>query len=251
MLFLIKWIYAWLLPIGCIAAALVFLTIYLYWRRSPGRKPLLVITVLLYALSVQPVSNMLMKPLENSYAPPHTVQGDVIILLGGGTRAGVPDFDGTGQVGSAAANRFLTAVRMQRKLDLPILLSGGAVFSYDADEAEIDKRMLLSLGVVEDRIFLDNQSRNTAENARFSKDICTEQGWKHPIVITSAFHMPRSVVFFKRAGMDITPYPCDYYTDEPYHWSAFSVIPNSFTLYTSCLAIKEYVGIAAAKTGLQ
>lgn len=251
MLLLVKWLYAWLLPIGCIIVALAALTIYLFKRRVPGRKPLLLIVVLLYGLSLQPVCNFIMKPLENAYTPSPELDGDVIVLLGGGTRAGVPDIDGTGQVGSAAANRFLTAVRMQRKTGLPIILSGGAVLAYDANEAEIDKRMLLSLGVSEEKIFIDDQSRNTAENARFTKRICDEQGWSKPIVVTSAFHMPRSAQFFRREGMDIRPYPCDYYTSGDYHWSSFSIIPESFTLYTSCLAIKEYVGIFAAKTGLQ
>ena len=47
------------------------------------------------------------------------LDGDVIIVLGGGSRAGVPDVDGVGQVGSAAANRFLTALRLEKAKHLP------------------------------------------------------------------------------------------------------------------------------------
>ena len=60
--------------------------------------------------------------------------------------------------------------------------------------------MLLSLGVPENKIFMDDKSRNTAENAAFSKQICEHQGWTKPILVTSAFHMPRSVRFFTREG---------------------------------------------------
>ncbi len=172
LLYIIKWLYAWILPMGGIVLALI----------------------------LEPVSNGLIHPLETAYDQPRgtAVAGDVIVLLGGGSRAGVPDFDGTGQVGSAAANRFLMALRLQKAKDLPILLSGGTILKGDANESAIEKRMLLSLGVPEDKIFMDDKSRNTAENAAFSKNICAKQGWSHPILVTSAFHMPRSVRFFQR-----------------------------------------------------
>ena len=59
------------------------------------------------------------------------------------------------------------ALRLQKAKDLPILLSGGTILKGDANESEIEKRMLLSLGVLENKIFMDDKSRNTAENAAF------------------------------------------------------------------------------------
>ncbi|WP_296901665.1 YdcF family protein [uncultured Megasphaera sp.] len=253
LLYIIKWLYAWILPMGGIVLALLILIFYMFRRKSQGRWVLAVITAVFYLLSIEPVSNALIHPLETAYDQPRgaDAQGDVIVLLGGGSRAGVPDFDGTGQVGSAAANRFLMALRLQKAKDLPILLSGGTILKGDANESAIEKRMLLSLGVPEDKIFMDDKSRNTAENAAFSKNICAEQGWSHPILVTSAFHMPRSVRFFQREGLDVTPYPCDYHTSAVTNWSGYSVVPQSFYLFNSCLAIKEYVGIAAASLRMQ
>ena len=98
---------------------------------------------------------------------------------------------------------------------------------------------------------MDDKSRNTAENAAFSKQICEHQGWTKPILVTSAFHMSRSVRFFAREGLDVTPYPCDYHTSAVTNWSGYSVVPQSFYLFNSCLAIKEYVGIAAASLRIQ
>ena len=149
MLYIIKWIYLWILPLGGIVAALIAVLIYMFRHQSPGRKGLLVFTLVLYALSLEPIGDMLLWPLERQCSQPtaQEVQGDVIVLLGGGARAGVPDFDGTGQVGEAAANRFLTALRLQKALHLPIILSGGALLDGDANEAEIEKRLLLSLDV--------------------------------------------------------------------------------------------------------
>jgi hypothetical protein len=77
---------------------------------------MLVITAVFYLLSTEPVADILIQPLEMAYEQPslEALDGDVIIVLGGGSRAGVPDVDGTGQVGSAAANRFLTALRLEK-----------------------------------------------------------------------------------------------------------------------------------------
>ena len=223
LLYIIKWLYAWILPMGGIVLALILLLCYMFRKHSPGRWALAAITAVFYLLSIEPVSNGLIHPLETAYDQPQgaDVDGDVIILLGGGSRAGVPDFDGSGQVGSAAANRFLMALRLQKAKDLPILLSGGTILKGDANESEIEKRMLLSLGVTENKIF------------------------------TSAFHMPRSVRFFTRQGMDVTPYPCDYHTSAATNWSGYSIVPQSFYLFNSCLAIKEYVGIGAASLRMQ
>ena len=143
------------------------------------------------------------------------------------------------------------ALRLQKAKDLPVLLSGGTILKGDANESEIEKRMLLSLGVPENKIFMDDKSRNTAENAAFSRQICEHQGWKKPILVTSAFHMPRSVRFFTRQGLDVTPYPCDYHTSAATNWSGYSIVPQSFYLFNSCLAIKEYVGIGAASLRMQ
>lgn len=253
MLYIIKWIYLWILPLGGIIAALIAVLIYMFRHQSRGRKGLLAVTLVLYALSLEPVGDALLWPLERQCSQPtaQEVQGDVIVLLGGGARAGVPDFDGTGQVGEAAANRLLTALRLQKALHLPIILSGGALLDGDANEAEIEKRLLLSLDVPSDMIYIDAKSRNTAENAAFTKALCQKNNWNHPIVVTSAFHMPRAVRFFAREEMDFTPYPCDYRASDSFHLSAYSIVLQAYILYHSCLAIKEYAGIAAAACRIQ
>ena len=224
MLYLVKWIYAWILPLGGIVLAFMILTARLFRKKQAGRWAMLIITAVFYLLSTEPVSDSLIRPLEMAYEQPslEALDGDVIIVLGGGSRAGVPDVDGVGQVGSAAANRFLTALRLEKAKHLPILLSGGTVLEGEANESQIEKRMLLSLGVPEPRIFMDDKSRNTAENAAFSKEICRQQGWKKPIVVTSAFHMPRAARFFSREGMDFIPYPSDYRSNMNPIWSPYT-----------------------------
>lgn len=252
-LYIIKWFYAWLLPVGGLVLLLIFLSAYQLRRRSKGRWALVAVTVLFYALSVDPMAYNLIHPLEWAYEQPvkEALDGDVIVLLGGGARADVPDFDGEGQVGEAAANRFLTTVRLYHEKHVPIILSGGPVLPGDADEAAIEKRMLLSLGVPESDIYMDEKSRNTAENAANTRALCEIHGWQRPIVVTSAFHMKRAFYFFTREGLDGIAYPCDYRFSRNRQLNAFSFIPQSYDLFTSCLAIKEYIGILAASLHMQ
>lgn len=128
MLYIIKWLYMWILPLGGVFLALFAILIYMFRKRAAGRWALLITVICFYGLSIQPVSHLFVHPLETRYEQPSLDQldGDVIILLGGGSLAGVPDFDGTGQLGLAASHRFLTAVRIQKALHVPVLLSGAS-----------------------------------------------------------------------------------------------------------------------------
>lgn len=147
------------------------------------------------------------------YSPPaqiESVDADVIVMLGGGAIADVPDVDGVGVLCSAPANRVLTAVRLQKRLNLPILLSGGQVYSDSGAEAIIAARILQSLGVPEDKILLETKSVNTTQNAIYSAEILREQKFTKPIVVTSAFHMRRAVLNFARQGFEVIPCPTDF-----------------------------------------
>jgi len=251
MLYTIKWLYAWVLPPGGFISALALLTLYLFLRRGRGRQVLLLLTLFLYLLSSQLVSNLLIKPLENKYPQPPRAEGDVVVFLGGGSFGNVPDFDGTGQLGPNAANRLLTAARLQKHLQVPLLLSAGQVFADAGTEAVIAKRALVSLGLPDKQLIVEDRSRNTAENAVNTAKYCADFGWKRPILVTSAFHMPRAMLFFERAGLKPQAYPCDYSTNGIDHLNIFSWAPRIDCLFNSCLALKEYVGILALKAGAQ
>ena len=68
---------------------------------------------------------------------------------------------------------------------------------------------------------------------------------------TSAFHMPRSVAFFEREGVDVIPYPTDYKTSRNLRLNAFVFTPSADCLYHSAIAMKEYLGLVAVKMGWQ
>ncbi len=145
---------------------------------------------------------MLIGRLEDAYEPPqHLPNADVIVVLGGGATSDTPDVTGTGTLCSIPANRLLTAVRLQKKLDIPILVSGGQIYEDSGREADIARRILKELGVAENMIILENKSLNTTQNAEYSVNILKSRNYKNPLVVTSAFHMERAVANFEILGI--------------------------------------------------
>ena len=212
MVYLLKFGASWVLPPGCLILLLVGIAFYAWKKRGAKDVALMIFAVAftLYILCTSFVAEKSLGILESAYSPPENPQGDVIIMLGGGAMPDSPDVDGTGALCSAPANRLLTVVRLQKKLNVPILLSGGQVYTDSGAEAKIARRILLSLGVDDANIILETKSVNTVENAKFSADILRQRNFTRPILVTSAFHMNRAVLNFEKQGIAVIPYPADY-----------------------------------------
>ena len=252
MLIVLKLLYAWLLPPGIFLLAI--LLAYFFCRKSKNAHWLLYIFALIYLLSIQAVSDFVIKPLENAYPQPAVSElkdARAIVVLAGGIYDGVPDFDGAGQNSESSTVRLVAGLRLHRALHLPMVLSGGSLFDDKDTEASLEYRMLRACGVEERYLIKEDRSRNTADNAKFTKEICRQKHYDKVILVTSAFHMPRSVAFFKREGMDVIPYPTDYKADQKLRPDAFAFTPSADCLHHTALAVKEYLGLLAVKMGWQ
>ena len=210
---LLKFGASWLLPPG-IFIILMFLLTY---RLTKLNKNLAICvgvgTFIFYVLCTGLFADYFMGKLEHAYSPPEDLKesgADVIVFLGGGAFKDVQDVDGEGGLTSSASSRLLTAVRIQRLLDIPIILSGGQLYSDSGEEAVIAGRILQSLDVPKDKIILETRSLNTTQNAIYSAEIIREKNFKRPLVVTSAFHMKRAVLNFSRQGLEIIPYPTNF-----------------------------------------
>ena len=213
MIYLLKFGASWVLPPGLFIVLLAILTFYLSKINARLTFCVGLGTIIFYLLCTGFVADFLMGRLEKVYQPPAKVEevnADVIILLGGGAFRDVQDVEGEGTLASSAASRLLTAVRLQRLLNLPIILSGGQVYSDSGAEAEISGRILKSLGVPEEKILLETKSVNTTQNAIYSAEIMREKNFKKPLVVTSAFHMRRAALNFESQGVKIIPYPTNF-----------------------------------------
>jgi uncharacterized SAM-binding protein YcdF (DUF218 family) len=244
MFILKKLITSILIPPGCFILILLLTGIWLWRFKQRGFACLnIVLALLLWALSIQPVSNALMAPLEAGLTIPSNPQGDVIVLLGGGIHEGVADLTGKGTPGEDMLARTVTAVRLQRQLQIPVIVSGGSGYSGRSAEAPVIRRFLLDLGVADRQIVLEEKSRDTNENALYCREILKKQGFQNPLLVTSAYHMRRSVMMFKNVGVAVTPVPAQFLTggNIPFIWADF--LPTTHSFQKSEKAIREYLGL--------
>ncbi|WP_458121581.1 YdcF family protein [Paenibacillus sp. Z6-24] len=246
MLYVIKFLYSFVLPPGLFILLLLAMSIWLWRRQLKPALVLLGLTILLYISTTGFVGDALIGSLEQRYSPPASVQGDVIVVLGGGATQGTPDVDGQGNLSGAAGNRLITAVRLYRQTGLPIIFSGGQVFTDSGNEADIARRQLIGMGVPEADVLAENRSLNTEQNAANTAALLEQNGWKQPILITSAFHMPRSVVEFQRAGLTVEPYPTDYWVSQPEALYPGKFTPSGSAMSSTSTALKEYLGLLVA-----
>jgi uncharacterized SAM-binding protein YcdF (DUF218 family) len=248
MIYLLKFGASFLLPPGIFLIAFMVIAISLWKKQERSfAKALAGITIVFYLLSTGYVSEILLGSLESRYEPPSELAGDAVIMLGGGATADTQDVDGLGNLGGSAANRLLTAARLQKKLDLPIILSGGQVYSDSGREAQISKRMLLSLGIPEDKILIEDQSLNTKQNAQFVHKLLNEKGYSKPILVTSAFHMERSVINFHKENIDVFPYPSDYMVNKKHVFHYNKLAPSAGALWGNYIFLQEWLGILVAR----
>ena len=229
------------LPPGLFLLLFLWLSVRL-WRRGEQKTAAAIaaVTLMFYTLSTPYFSAALMRNLESAYAPPENPSGDVIVLLGGGAKKGTPDLDGTDGLGEGSATRLLGAARLYHRLRVPILFTGGKVMEDSASEAETARRYLLGLGIPDRDIILETKSRTTGENAKFTAEVLKERGFSRPILVTSAFHMKRSVLNFERNGVTVTPFPVGYRVNakpRALHYIWFG--PEAYALDESVCVMRE------------
>ncbi|WCL49153.1 YdcF family protein [Leptospira sp. GIMC2001] len=223
--------------------------IFLGIRYGRGRFRLILIMpwLVLWAFSTYPVTEALIQPLED-FVPPRQIQeiekADAIVVLGGmiNNLTRIPN---TVEL-TTAADRLTEGYFLYKNKKAPrILFTGGSGILFHEGEAEADqaKRFYRSLGVPENDIVLEGESRNTRENAIYSGILLREMGAKKIILVTSAFHMRRSMTEFEREDIEIIPFPTDYRTLNSTVSSWEQLTPSVGALDTSTAAIKEWVGI--------
>lgn len=132
-------------------------------------------------------------------------RADAIVVLGSGREQGDPAW-GSDQPTGIGLERQRYAARLAKASGLPVLVTGGAPFGQPLSEARIMADSLRDDFGVTVR-WQEGQSRTTWENARLSADMLLPLGIKRVVVVTHAWHMPRSVWSFEQAGFEVVPGP--------------------------------------------
>lgn len=151
---------SFLLPPGIFIILLMLFGVWFLFRRNwkAGISNLLV-GLSMWFLSVSPVTDTMFKGLESGLEIPKNPKGDVIIVLGHGVYGGAPDLSGVGSPSGRMLERMVTAIRLQKKLSIPIIISGDMDPQHEGAGTLIVKRFLVDLGVPQTDIILEAKSR--------------------------------------------------------------------------------------------
>lgn len=231
-----------LLPPGIIVVVAVLgLLLRLRWPALGNALVLLAIAALV-ALSLPVTSHQLMASLEDD-AKPLPASGwnaEAIIVLGGGRLVNAPEYHGD-VVSAHTLERLRYAVRLHRATGLPLLVTGGAPFDEKTSEAELMRQALEQDFRVTPK-WVEGQSRNTYENAAYSKAMLDAAGIRKALVVTHAWHMPRALSVFEQVGLTITAAPTAYISsDDERHFLDY--VPQASALLLSSHALHEHLGL--------
>jgi uncharacterized SAM-binding protein YcdF (DUF218 family) len=199
-------------------------------------------------IAIFPIGGWMISLLENRFPPPHIAMGEVegIVALGG-----IVDQVLTqerGQLALGSGYQRLTELSRLAALypNAKIVFSGGSgdILNQKIKEADVLVPYLNQLGLSPQRLILENRSRNTYENAIFSRTLVDPQPGERWVIITSAFHMPRTMGTFQQAGWHgLIAYPVNYrYGPSGPRWPRFNLI---FGLKELDTAIHEWLGLLA------
>lgn len=230
-----KFFTALILPPGFFILGFLFLA-FLLRHHKLGRTVALLLGGGLYLLAIEPGKDLILYPLEKFYPLPSLkeLQGEVVVVLSGGTRdTGYPEGD--------SVIRMLEGIRIARQRNLPLLISGGVVLHQRRAASRVLEEFLSPFlsGIT---VYTEPHSRDTRENALFTALYLKELGIKKVILVTSAYHLPRATMLFRREGLDVLPYPTDFKREARYGPRSF--LPRHEVLSESAKGIKEYLGIA-------
>ena len=215
------------------------------WRRLGGGL-VLVSAASLIVIAVLPLGGWLLAPLENRFPPLRTLpqRVDGIIVLGGGIHHDLTvarrqlTLRGPGERLVA----FLRLARHYPEARLIMAEGKGSLGPREFDEALPAKPFLADMGIDAGRVLYEDQARNTYENGVLSRRLANYRAGQQWILVTSAWHMPRAVGAFRRAGWPVIPYPVDFRTDGTFAVSSRLDLKGGLEAFS--LALREWAALA-------
>lgn len=216
-------------------------------RPRAARRALWAAAVLLWGVGWMPLPEALLRQLENRYPVPQgPLQGYVgVVVLGGGMEKGYVEAGREQLALNAAAERLTMPVALLHQYPhLRLLFSGGeGSLNWEGpSEADRARRFFLQMGLRPDQLILEAASRTTDENAQLSAALPGVDKTQPWLLLTSAWHMPRSLASFQAAGWNVTPYPVDFRSGSHTPWLEYSLARGALDWQ---LLLHEWVGMAA------
>ena len=177
-------------------------------------------TFLLLVVAFAPIDQWLMAPLEERFLPPRELPAHVdgIVALGGAVDAERSVAHGMTSLNDDAERitAFVALARRYPSAKLVFTSGSASIWGNGPKEADAAATIFASLGLDTSKILFERESRNTRENAIFSKRLAEPQPGETWLLVTSAYHMPRAVGVFRRAGWPVLAWPVAYKTGASY-----------------------------------
>lgn len=240
--FLKKFVTFFVMPFGIVFTLLTIGLILLYMRKEMQSKFFLSMSLfLLFLFSYPPFANYLVENLENQYLK-YDYKQDVkyIYILGNGHSV-----DKTQPISSSLSNagtkRVLEGVVIHKKISNSKMIFTGNKGDTDTSNAVMNSRLALALGVDKKDMIIISGPRDTREEAEALKALIGSEPF---VLVTSATHMPRSMMLFKSLGMNPIAAPTDFHKQ---NFRGYLRAPHSMYFHISRIAIHEYIGILWAK----
>ena len=175
--------------------------------------------ILLAFAGLSPLGNALIEPLEDRFPPWDETRGmpTGIVVLGGAIDPLLVATRGAPDINEAAERLTIVPTLARRFPRARIIYSGGdgRLIRRSGAEATYAGKLFESFGIPRSRLTLEDRSRDTFENALFSKALAAPKPGELWLLVTSAYHMPRAVGAFRGVGFDVDAYPVDYRTSGP------------------------------------
>ena len=200
----------------------------------------------LYLLSTPLVSSDLVNLIES---PTHdiftsSIQNQAIVVIGSGLRGNASEFGSDFTLNSRTLERVRYAAKLGRETGLPILVSGGQVFKNNAPSEAAVMAQVLEQEFNIPAKWQENQSRNTAENAIFSRKILQPLKIDKILLVTHAFHMKRAEIEFEKVGFDVQAAPTAHLSSaNEDELTIFDFLPSAQAMLNSTFALHEYMGL--------
>lgn len=199
-------------------------------------------TVLILSLPV--TGNALLQSLETE--PPIRAaqlnEVQAIVILGGGKNHEAPEFGNEDTVNRWTLQRLRYGAYLQEQTGKPILVTGGGLFGERPEADAMEETLQRDFHAK--TIWVEDQSKDTAENAAFSATILKEHGVQRIALISQAWHLPRAIKLFEQQGLTVYPAPTGYTHED--NEPTIRWLPKASALDKSAIALKEYLGQLAS-----
>ena len=218
-------------PLGWVAALLCIGLFMPRRRQGAARKLMGLALLLLLLLGWLPLPDSGIRHLEGRY-PALGEGADLnqyagIVLLGGALETGrIVQTHGSNSALNDSAERMTTAMRLLREHpQLHLIFTGGegTLLGSGPSESARTKAFFQTMGVLESAVQYESASRTTYENAILSSQLAGVDKTKRWLLLTSAWHMPRAMGTFVKAGWNVTAYPVDFRTGAQTPWTEYSL----------------------------